>query len=174
MKLIPRRPVETADVSRGKMDRRSAVKTVVSAALVLALVYLLLGWLGILLSSVIPDPWEKSMSGANSALKSDSQASLERPQRLLDRLIEGEKLRDLNYHLFWLDFDEPNPTKVVRLETASLSGWKPARSDKAACSIKLSLEMQGRLWGAQRARWLVRGSTGEAALDLHSAGPRAT
>lgn len=112
MKLVPRQPELTADVSRGKMDRISAIKTVISVVLVLGIIYVLLGWLGVLLSSFVPDSWEKRLSGTSKALEKKSEDSLERPQRILDRLTKGESLRDLHYRLFWLDFDVPNAVAV--------------------------------------------------------------
>ena len=111
MEIVPRHPVKTADNSRGKVTTGDVIKTLIGAAVFLVGLYLVLGWLGILISNTIPDRWEKKLN-TSSLLEADHGGSLERPQRILDRLMEGQELRDLNYRLFWLSMDVPNAVAV--------------------------------------------------------------
>jgi len=112
MKFVPKPLVETADNSRGHQTWRTRLKGLVSAAIVLAVGYILLGWIGLLLASFIPDRWEKSFFNHASldlltGTTTDSEQNA-RAQAVLDTLIHSEGLRDLNYHLVIIDDTEPN------------------------------------------------------------------
>ena len=107
MEIVPRQPVETADNSRGKVTAGDAIKTLIGVLVFLVGLYLVLGWLGILIGNTIPDRWERKLS-STSILEHKDGGSLERPQRLLDRLVKGKELRDLDYRLFWVAMDVPN------------------------------------------------------------------
>jgi Zn-dependent protease with chaperone function len=111
MRFVPKPLVETADVSRGRQTWKSRVKGLVSALVVLAVAYFTLGGLGWLLASFIPDRWERQVFGdlvreglAESANLGDNR----RPLEILERLTDGQHLRDLEYRLVILDLEDPN------------------------------------------------------------------
>ena len=111
MEIVPRQPKKAVDVSRGRVTGGDAIKTLIGVIVFLTVVYLLLGWFGILISKTIPDRWEKKLN-VTSALENPNGGSLERPQRILDQLMRGKTLRDLDYRLFWLAKDVPNAVAV--------------------------------------------------------------
>ena len=118
MEIVPRQPKKTLDVSRGRGTGGDAIKTLIGVIVFLTVVYLLLGWFGILISKTIPDRWEKKLN-VTSALENPNGGSLERPQRILDQLMRGKTLRDLDYRLFWLAKDVPNAVCLLYTSDAA-------------------------------------------------------
>lgn len=111
MRFVPKPLTETADASRGRRDLRTRAKDFASVVLVLTLAYGVLGWIAGWLAARIPDAWETRVFGkVGVALDSgsDENAALVAAQELLGRLIEGERLRELDYRVCTIDLPEPN------------------------------------------------------------------
>ncbi len=76
--------------------------------------YFLLGWLGVWLGGILPDRWEKRLAGSHEAhageVATDHRQAFAKAEEILAKLLKQESatLRDLDYRLFFLDFDVPN------------------------------------------------------------------
>ena len=160
MDIVPRQPVEPADNSRGKVTTGDAIKTLIGAAVFLVVLYLVLGWLGVLISNTIPDGWEKKLSTA-SILEQSHGGTLERPQRILDRLMQGKDLRDLNYRLFWLSMDVPNAVAVP----GGGIGVSPSLLNSVESDIGLAFVLAHEL-GHHQSRHILRGLGRQLTLSL--------
>ena len=113
MKFVPKRLTETDDASRGLATRKTFFKEALGVLLFLVAAYVVLGWLGILLAEWIPDAWERRLGDATAAFDSEhSSEELARVQPILDRLVAGESMRELDYRLFLFDSPDPNAIAV--------------------------------------------------------------
>ena len=112
MKFIPKALNETADVSRGKLDRGTVFKNVLGVMLFVGGVYLLLGLIGLGLAKLIPDEWERKLSSQDwstlSVKPAERKASLQRASAILQKLSKDEEFRDLNYEIFVFHMENPN------------------------------------------------------------------
>ena len=111
MKFVPRRLDKTADISRGTRGAGEFLKNALLIACFLLLAYWLLGLGALWMAKSIPDAWEKKLGGPNVAMMApepEQEEALAGAQALLDRLMEGESLRELDYRLFIFNFPEPN------------------------------------------------------------------
>jgi beta-barrel assembly-enhancing protease len=108
MKYVPKVLVETADISRGRQGPRQALVNVCLVLATFLLLYLALGLLGELLARFIPDRWEQRLAFTRGLLESTETRSLEHPQAILDKLIQDQPLRTLEYRLFLLNLNAPN------------------------------------------------------------------
>lgn len=107
MKFVPKRLVETADVSRGASTLLAFFKNTFLAAVFFGGLYLILGLVAALLASFIPDSWERKLTGHVPG-EFEQDERLDRPQALLDRLLAADDLRNLDYELYLVDFPGPN------------------------------------------------------------------
>ncbi len=111
MRFVPKPLNKTADVSRGKSDRKTVLKNVLSVIIFFAAAYIILGLVGVGLSEFIPDAWERQLASSSTALSNredEDRSSLQEAEVILTELTEGVPLRDLNYRLFLFDLDTPN------------------------------------------------------------------
>jgi len=109
LKFVPRRLKTSADASRGGHEGwRSRLKGALSAVLVLAGVYVLLGWTAAAVATHVPAGWETRWFGwAPDALELHEQPAAD-VQALFDHLLEDSTLLDFPYRLYVIDDDEPN------------------------------------------------------------------
>ena len=113
MKFVPKPLVETADISRGQSSWPDRLKYFVSAAVVMAALYLLIVVSSWALARWIPDRTEAKWLASYPDISSGTETpGFERAQRLFDRMIEQPGLRKLSYRLFALDMDLPNAVAV--------------------------------------------------------------
>lgn len=113
MKLIPREPQATADISSGRTSGRQQVRTAVLFLVVVASIWWLLGVLGGFIGARIPDRWERQLAGTAGLLDDPELTNqLDRAQAVLARLTDGESLRALDYRLFLIDLDAANAVAV--------------------------------------------------------------
>jgi Zn-dependent protease with chaperone function len=110
MKFIPRRLKRTADNSRGKLRWKDWIKGLGSVAIVLGIVYLLLGFVADSVANSVSEETEArwfSWIELGDAQAEDN-AGFTRAQACFDRLIGDPELRPLPYQLVWLRDDAPN------------------------------------------------------------------
>jgi beta-barrel assembly-enhancing protease len=107
MKFVPKRLIETAEISRGKTTFAAFLRNSLLVVLFFATVYWLLGLTAFLLASKIPDRWEKNLAGAAPFLGGEHER-LAAAEEILGRLLEAEGLRDLEYRLYLVNFPGPN------------------------------------------------------------------
>lgn len=111
MQFIPKPLNETADVSRGRSDRKTILKNVLSGIIFFVTAYIILGLVGVGLSEFIPDAWERKLASSSTALSNredKDRSSLQEAEAILMELTEGVPLRELDYRLFLFDLDTPN------------------------------------------------------------------
>lgn len=107
MKFVPKPLVETADISRGKTTVGTFLKNLALVSLFFGGVYFLLGLIAWLVAAHVPDSWERNFAGVGPLL-GEEDVRLERAQGILDRLLEEEGLRDLDYRLYLVHHAGPN------------------------------------------------------------------
>ena len=114
MKFVPKALPETGDLSRGLRRPGDRLKTMAGFFLILAIIYILLGFAAVGISHFIPDRWERKLAVNFTFSENDESATglLEYPQKILDKLMADESLRDLDYALFILENPEPNAVAV--------------------------------------------------------------
>lgn len=109
MKLIPREPQATADISSGHTSGRQQARTALIFLGVAALAWWLLGVLGTFVGAHLPDRWERRLGGSMHGLwDNESTGDLSRAQAVLTRLVQDEPLRDLPYRLFMIELEAAN------------------------------------------------------------------
>lgn len=109
MKLIPREPQATADISAGHTSGRQQTRTALIFLGVAALAWWLLGVVGTVVGAHLPDHWERRLGGSAHRLLSEAATGdLARAEAVLSRLMKDEPLRALNYRLFMIDLDAAN------------------------------------------------------------------
>lgn len=109
MKLVPREPVATADISAGRTSGRRRLRAALAFLGAAALAWWLLGALGGVLGAHLPDRWERRLTGpAQQLLGKASTGDLTRAQAVLDRLLASGVFRQLNYRLVLLDLGAAN------------------------------------------------------------------
>lgn len=111
MKFVPRRLRKSADASRGKMRWKDWIKGLTSVAIVLGIVYLLLGVAADAIANRVSEEtevkWFSWIELGDDLIPQDEQA-FARAQAAFDRLIRDPELRDLPYRLVWLADSAPN------------------------------------------------------------------
>ena len=109
MKFVPRRLAATADASRGGPEGwRGRLKGILSAAVILSLIYLALGWAAEGMAGLVPARWETRWFGwTREALALDTPAPPE-VEALFARLLEDDALLDFPYRLYVMDDPLPN------------------------------------------------------------------
>jgi len=114
MKFVPKSLPETGDISSGKRRPGDRFKTIAGFFLILVIIYVLLGFAALGISHFIPDRWERKLAGDFYFSENEESATdlLEYPQKILDKLMADESLRDLDYALFLLENHEPNAVAV--------------------------------------------------------------
>ncbi len=113
MKLIPREPQATADISSGHTTGRQQARAAVIFLAAVVLIWWLLGVLGGFVGARIPDRWERKLAGTAGLLDDPELTNqLERARGVLARLTASETLRDLDYRLFVIDLDAANAVAV--------------------------------------------------------------
>ena len=109
MKLIPREPQATADISSGHTSGRQQARTALIFLGVAALAWWLLGVVGTFVGAHLPDRWERQLGGsAHRLLAESTTGDLVRAEAVLQRLLAAQPMRQLNYRLFMLDLDAAN------------------------------------------------------------------
>lgn len=136
MKFVPKQLVDTDDASRGKATPRTIAKDVLAVILFLIVAYVVLGWIGILVAEFIPDSWERKLGQIShkESVTLKPTNVLYRAQVLLDRLREGESLRELDYRLIRLPIKGANAVAVP-------GGWigvSPELAKQVATDIGLA------------------------------------
>lgn len=113
MKFVPKKLVETADISRGQTGFRLFLRNTLLVAAFFVALYLGLGVIGEVLARHMPDRWEQKLAGFMPFAMDDENERLARPQSLLDHLLAAEENpRDLDYTLFLIDWEVPNAIAV--------------------------------------------------------------
>ncbi len=114
MKFVPKALPQTGDLSSGKRRAGDRLKTIAGFILILAIIYILLGFVAVGISHFIPDRWERKLAGDYNFSENESTSTdlLDYPQEILDKLMADESLRDLDYALFILESFEPNAVAV--------------------------------------------------------------
>ena len=114
MKFVPKTLPKTGDLSRGLRRPGDRLKTIAGFVLILAIIYILLGFAALGISRFIPDHWERKLAGETYFPENEESVAglLDYPQEILDRLMADESLRDLDYALFILENPEPNAVAV--------------------------------------------------------------
>lgn len=109
MKFRPRLHPETADASRGgKEGWKSRLKGILSAVVVLGVIYLGLGLVANLAVHLIPPQTEAEWFAWADALLESSEPPPEDLQAIFAELLEDESLSDFPYRLVLLDSNEIN------------------------------------------------------------------
>lgn len=109
MKFRPRIALETADASRGgKEGWASRAKGIVSAVVVLGVIYLGLGLVAGLVVHLIPPQTEAEWFSWAEDLLGSTDPVPEDVQRVFDRLLADDSLSDFPYRLILLDSEEVN------------------------------------------------------------------
>lgn len=113
MKFIPKQLEETEDISQGKRSKRNLISAAVGLILLVVIGYFALGLLGELIARSIPDAWERQMQTALPVPeKEQAEVSLTRAERILQKLINDDRFRELDYELFVFDYPVPNAVAV--------------------------------------------------------------
>ena len=101
MEFVPRDMGEAADNSRGgKEGWRSRLKGILSAVIILAVLYLVLGWVADLCVGLVPEEAEVEMFGwLHTILEEDSVDPDPELQALFEKLIDAGDLRAYPYRL---------------------------------------------------------------------------
>jgi Zn-dependent protease with chaperone function len=93
----------TADISSGSSASPKKLRRFLRIAVILLGAYMALMVASEILARQIPDEWEVSLSKLPSASpaaeSAEDSALLETPRRLFGKITEGERLRDLPYHI---------------------------------------------------------------------------
>ncbi len=113
MKLVPREPQATADISAGRTSGRQQFRTALIFLGGAAAAWWLLGALGCVLGAHLPDRWERKLDGAGRWMAAgQATGDLARAQAVLARLTAGEPLRGLEYRLFVIALGAPNAVAI--------------------------------------------------------------
>jgi len=126
MRFIPRQLGDSADASRGgKEGWRSRLKGIVSAAVILAVIYLILGVVADLSVGLVSEETETEwFAWIDDVLLDEAQPPSAELQAIFDKLIVGSDLRPFVYRLVVLPDPAPNafalPGGVVIVTTGLL------------------------------------------------------
>lgn len=112
MKFIPKELKWTADVSRGHADWRSNLKNVLSAVIILGLLYVGLGVVADLTANHIPERWEAKLFSWSGEEGAGDSPEFVVAQRVFSQLTAHRRLRPLPYRLVLIDADAPNAIAV--------------------------------------------------------------
>lgn len=107
MKFVPKALLQTADASRGRVTLKTVAKLLIEAAVFFVALYFTLGLLADIAAHTIPDSWEQRLALFSDDAGVDA-AGYDGPRAVLDRLIAGEDLRELDYGLLVIDSPDPN------------------------------------------------------------------
>jgi len=108
VKFVPKKLEKTAEVSRGDQTWRTFIKNALAIALAIVVFYLILGGLGELAASRIPERWEADLFSWEYPDWDQESDGYLRAMSTFDRLTSDETLRELPYKLAILPDDEPN------------------------------------------------------------------
>jgi len=120
MKLVPKQPLETADVSRGKLSWPVVLRTFAGAILFFVVAYLLLALVGSWVGSKMPDSWEAKVGRTldvhvfgQPVEEGDSRfEDLAELEAIFAELTADTDLRDLPYQIQILKDPMPNAFAV--------------------------------------------------------------
>lgn len=142
MQFTPKIPEQTADISIGKRSWKEQVETAVMVLLFLAAVWWLTGLLGTFVGARIPDSWERKLSGAGGLMSEGGETgTLDRAQVILDKLLEGESIRKLDYRLMVMDADGANAFAIPGGWIAVTTGLLSAVSSEEGLAFVLAHEV---------------------------------
>ena len=108
MKYVPKSLGKDSEASSGAQSKMDHAKTLIIGLSAVAGIFFAAKSIADLAAAGMPDSWEvalsKSVFDEFEFEKNDSQL----PQSILDRLIQGQKVRQLNYRLVTIDESLPN------------------------------------------------------------------
>jgi Zn-dependent protease with chaperone function len=110
LKFVPRGLGGAADNSKGgKEGWRSRLKGILSAVIILSVLYLVLGFVADMSANLVPEETESEwFAWVDDVLLADAQAPPPELQAVLDKLITGSDLRPFDYRLCVLVDPTPN------------------------------------------------------------------
>lgn len=113
MNYVPKVLLETADISRGSFSIRGWLKTLLSGAIILGVLYMVVNVGVDLFVNYLPEETETRWFTwlYQPAVMQDSE-DLVHVRRIFARLLSSDSLRPLPYQLFRLDLDQPNAIAV--------------------------------------------------------------
>ena len=113
MNFVPKALQETADISRGSFCVREWIKTLLSGAIILGILYMVVNVGVDLLVKHLPEETETRWFAwlYQPAMTQDTEG-LARARRVFERLLSSANLRPLSYQLFLLDLAQPNAIAV--------------------------------------------------------------
>lgn len=142
MQFTPKIPEQTADVSVGKRSWKEQVETAVMFLLFLAAVWWFTGLLGTFVGARIPDAWERKLSGAGGLMaEGGDTGTLDRAQAILNKLLEGESIRKLEYRLMVMDAEGANAFAIPGGWIAVTTGLLSAVSSEEGLAFVLAHEV---------------------------------
>lgn len=113
MNYVPKALLETADISRGSFCIKGWLKTLLSGAIILGMLYLAVNAGVDLLVKYLPEKTEtRWFSWLYQAAVIQDSEGLVRVRRIFAKLLSSGTLRPLPYQLFRLDLDQPNAIAV--------------------------------------------------------------
>ncbi len=108
MKFVPKYLQETEDISRGDQRLTTLLKNALSVIIIIAILYLFLGWMANLTASFIPDSWEaKAFSWYTIGEKAEEQVP-QKVDEIFAKLVTNSSLRKLPYTIQIISGDQPN------------------------------------------------------------------
>ena len=111
MRFVSKPLKKTEDISRPQMSRNQFLINGLLIGLVFYLLMLMTVWAGDALAVYIPDSWERKFADREDLNAADRE-TLGPAQAILEKLLAGEDLRDLDYYLFLMDSEDPNAFAV--------------------------------------------------------------